>query len=122
MRRFLIAAVVLTGAAMPASAFAAGNYYIRNDTRRPLTCGIRRPHSEVTVPVALRPGGEWSDTTARDDTRTLICYTGARRSTFRVASGQRYSLQEDGTGALWLKTVDIEQPSRGPAEQSRPRS
>jgi uncharacterized membrane protein len=106
MRKLLIAAVVLTGAATPASAFAGGTYYIRNDTPRPLTCGIRRPRSEVTMPVALRPGGEWSQTTDRDDTRTMICYVGSRRSTFRVASGQRYALQEDGTGALWLRAAE----------------
>lgn len=106
MRRFLIAAVALTGAATPASAFAGGTYYIRNDTARPLTCGIRRPRSEVTVPVALRPGGEWTQTTDRSDTRTLICYTGSQRSTFRVESGQRYALHEDGTGALWLRLVE----------------
>jgi hypothetical protein len=106
MRKLLIAAVVLTGAATPASAFAGGTYYIRNDTQRPLTCGIRRPRSEVTIPLALRPGGEWRQTTDRDDTRTLICYNGSRRSTFRVESGQRYALQEDGTGALWLRAAE----------------
>jgi hypothetical protein len=106
MRKLLIAAVALTGTAMPASAFAGGTYYIRNETQRPLTCGIRRPRSEVTVPVALRPGGEWTQTTERDDTRTLICYVGARRSTFRVESGQRYALHEDGTAALWLRAAE----------------
>lgn len=106
MRKLLIAAVALTGAAMPASAFAGGTYYIRNDTPRPLTCGIRRSRSEVTVQLALRPGGEWSQTTGRSETRTLICYVGSRRSTFRVASGQRYALHEDGTGALWLRVVE----------------
>ena len=106
MRKLLIAAVALTGAAMPASAFAEGIYYIRNDTPRPLTCGIRRPRSEVVERLALRPGGEWNQTTRRSDTRTLICYVGARRSTFRVASGQRYALHEDGTGALWLRLVE----------------
>ncbi len=105
MRRFLIAAVVLTGAAAPASAFAGGTYYIRNDTQRPLTCGIRRPRSEVTVPVALRPGAEWSQTTDRNDTRTLICYTGSRRATFRVEAGQRYALHEDTSGMLWLHSL-----------------
>jgi hypothetical protein len=102
----LIAAVVLTGAATPASAFAGGTYYLRNETQRPLTCGIRRPRSEVVVQVALRPGGEWSQTTDRDDTRTLICYNGARRSTFRVESGQRYALHEDGAGTLWLRAAE----------------
>lgn len=106
MRTLLIAAVVLTGAATPASAFAGGTYYVRNETQRPLTCGIRRPRSEVIVQVALRPGGEWSQTTDRDETRTMICYVGARRSTFRVASGQRYALHEDGSGALWLRAAE----------------
>jgi len=102
MRPLLIAAVALTGAAAPAPAFAGGTYYIRNDTPRALTCGIRRPRSEVTIPVALRPGAEWTQNTERSDTRTLICYVGARRSTFRVESGVRYALHEDGSGALWL--------------------
>jgi hypothetical protein len=106
MREFLIAAVVLTGAAAPASAFAGGTYYVRNETQRSLTCGVRRPRSEVMVQVALRPGGEWSQSTDRNDTRTLICYNGSRRSTFRMESGQRYALHEDGTGALWLRAAE----------------
>ena len=103
MRRFLIAAAVLAGAALPAPAIAGGTYYVRNDTQRPLTCGVRRPRSEVTVQVSLRPGGEWSETTERGESRTLICYVGARRTTFRMASGQRYVLREDGAGGLWLR-------------------
>lgn len=106
MRKLMIAAVAMAAAATPASAFAGGTYYIRNDTPRPLTCGIRRPRSEVMVRLALRPGAEWTQTTERDDTRTLICYVGARRSRFRVESGQRYALQEDGTGALWLHAIE----------------
>ena len=105
MRKLLIAAVVLTGAATPVSAFAGGTYYVRNDTQRPLTCGIRRPRSEVTMPVALRPGGEWIQATDRSDTRTLICYNGSRRSTFRVESGQRYALLEDGTRTSTVTAV-----------------
>jgi len=105
MRKVLIAAVVLAGAAMPTPAIAGGTYYVRNDTQRSLTCGIRRPRSEVTVQVALRPGGEWSEATERDDSRTLICYAGARRATFRMASGQRYALREDAAGGLFMRVT-----------------
>ena len=105
MRRFLIAAVALAGTAMPAPAFAAGTYYVRNDTQRPLTCGVRRPRSEVTVQVSLRPGGEWSETTERGESRTLICYFGTRRQTFRMVSGQRYALHVADDGAIWLRSL-----------------
>ncbi|HTU10192.1 MAG TPA: hypothetical protein VMG08_04765 [Allosphingosinicella sp.] len=105
MRRTSIAAVVLAGTAMPAPALANGTYHVRNETQRPLTCGIRRPRSEVTIPVTLRPGGDWSQATARDETRTLICYNGHRRQTFRLQSGQRYALSEDGNGVLWLRAA-----------------
>jgi hypothetical protein len=105
MRTLSIAALLLAGAATPAAALAGGTYYVRNDTPRALSCGVRLPGSEATVRVALRPGAEWSQTTERDATRTLICYVGPRRLTFRMASGQRYSLREDDRGALWLRAI-----------------
>jgi hypothetical protein len=103
MRKILIMAVMLAGTAMPAFAQPGGRWHVRNDTQRPLTCGVRRPRSEQTVPVALRPGAAWNDTTGRNETRTLICYNGARRQTFRMQSGTRYVLREDGRGVLWLR-------------------
>jgi hypothetical protein len=105
MRKLLIAAVALAGTAMPASAFAAGTYYVRNDTRQLMTCGARRPRSQFTDQVSLRPGADWSQTTERDDTRVLICYFGTRRQTFRMVSGQRYALHEAENGALWLRSL-----------------
>ncbi len=105
MRRILIAAVALTGVATPAPALAAGTYYVRNDTRLLMTCGLRRPRSQVTDPIGLRPGADWSQTTERDETRILICYFGTRRQTFRMVSGQRYALHEADNGALWLRAL-----------------
>lgn len=105
MRKLTIVALSLAGAAVPAPAFAQGSYYIRNDTQRPLTCGLRRPRSEVMVPLALGPGREWREETARSDTRVLICYNGAQRQTFRLVSGQRYALSEDNAGTLRLRAL-----------------
>ena len=105
MRKFLIAAVVLIAVPAPVTAFAAGTYYVRNDTRQLMTCGARRPRSQYTDPVSLRPGAEWNQTTERDDTRILICYVGTRRQTFRMVSGQRYALHEAEDGSLWLRSL-----------------
>jgi hypothetical protein len=105
MRRFLIAAVALAGTAMPAPALAAGTYYVRNDTQQLMTCGARRPRSQYTDQVSLRPGAEWSQTTERNDSRVLICYFGTRRQTFRMVSGQRYALHEAEDGAIWLRSL-----------------
>ena len=105
MRKPLIAAVILAGAATPAAAAAAGTYYVRNDTNRLMTCGARRPRSQYTDRLSLRPGAEWSQTTERDDTRILICYFGTRRQTFRMVSGHRYAIHEAEDGSLWLRSL-----------------
>ncbi|HYD13915.1 MAG TPA: hypothetical protein VEC11_13785 [Allosphingosinicella sp.] len=105
MRISIMAALVLAAVSAPATALAAGSYYVRNDTRQLATCGARRPRSQVTDQVSLRPGAEWSQTTERDETRTLICYIGVRRQTFRMVSGQRYALLEAENGALWLRAL-----------------
>ena len=105
MRKLIIAAVAIGTAATPAPAFAAGTYYVRNDTRQLMTCGARRPRSQVVDQLSLRPGAEWSQTTDRDGPRVLICYFGARRQTFRMVSGQRYALHEAGNGAIWLRAL-----------------
>ena len=105
MRRTLIACMLLAGAAAPAAALAGGDYYVRNDTPRAQSCGVRRPGSQATVRVVLRPGGEWSQAAGSGDTRTLVCYVGVRRNTFRMQSGQRYALHEDDAGALWLRAM-----------------
>ncbi len=106
MRKFMLPAVVVAAAAMPAPAFAAGTYYVRNDTLRPVICAARLPRSQASVAVALRPGGEWSQETGRDGPRTLTCEAGSRWQRFRLVSGQRYALREDRGGGLWLRTLD----------------
>jgi len=106
MRKLIPAAVIVAAATASAPAFAAGTYYVRNDTQRPVICAARLPRSEASVAVALRPGGEWSHATERDDPRTLTCEAGSRRQRFRIASGQRYALREDRGGGLWLRTLD----------------
>ena len=105
MRKTLIAAVILAGAATPGAAEAAGTYYVRNDTNQLMTCGARRPRSQYTDRLSLRPGADWSQTTERDDTRILICYFGTRRQTFRMVSGQRYALHEAEDGSFWLRAL-----------------
>ena len=106
MRKLLIGAALLTAAVTPAPAFAAGTYYVRNDTNQLMTCGVRRPRSQATDPISLRPGAQWSQNTARDDSRTLICFFGVRRQSFRMVSGQRYALHEADDGAIWLRALD----------------
>jgi hypothetical protein len=104
MRRVLIAAAMLAGATLPAAAFA-GTYYVRNDSPRAQSCGIRRPSTQVMVRVIIPRGGEWRQTYERDEGRVLVCYTGPNRNTFLLEAGQRYSLREDGDGILRLRTL-----------------
>jgi hypothetical protein len=105
MKRFAILSIALAAAATPAPALAEGSYSIRNETRRPLTCGLRRERGEVLDRLALRAGGEWRQTTARDGPRTLVCYDGPLRATFRLRSGVRYALIEGSRGSLSLRVA-----------------
>ncbi len=105
MRKSIMAALVLAAIPAPAPALATGTYYVRNDTNQLMTCGARRPRSQYTDRLSLRPGAEWSQTTERDDSRILICYFGTRRQTFRMVSGQRYALHEAEDGSIWLRAL-----------------
>ncbi len=106
MRKFLIVAAALAGASTPAAAFAGGAYYVRNDSPRAQSCGVRRLSTQVTVRVVLPRGGEWSQPAGRETIRILVCYTGVHSNTFELRAGLRYALSEDSRGILRLRTLD----------------
>ena len=105
MRKMLIACLLLAGAPTPAAAFADGAYYVRNDTPRAQSCGVRRAGTQAAVRVVLPRGGEWSQPAGRDTSRVLVCYTGVHRNTFPIQAGLRYALIEDSGGILRLRTI-----------------
>jgi hypothetical protein len=102
MNRKIVLAAALAFAALPAPALAAGNYHVRNDTPRTLACGLRRERSEIIDNFELRPGAGWSQATPRAGNRTLICYVGQVLPHFRLHSGLRYALVDQG-GRLALR-------------------
>ena len=104
MKRIISAAVLLAAIAAsgPAFAMAEGTHYVRNDTGEAQNCSIRHAGSNYAAPIILRAGGEWSGTSRTDRPSTLICRGAARDLTFRMQSGQRYSLRKTGAGTLTL--------------------
>ena len=101
-KAFLLAALVL--AAMPAPAYAAGSYYVRNDSGRTVACSLRRPHSEIQDQFQLRAGADWSQATESDGNRTLICFVGAMLPRYRLRSGVRYALV-DQRGRIAVRVI-----------------
>jgi hypothetical protein len=91
-KAILLASLVL--AAAPAPVLAAGNYYVRNDTGRVLTCGLRREHGTIIDRFVLRAGAEWSQATEGDGTRVLLCDIGDILPHYRLRSGVRYAVAE----------------------------
>jgi hypothetical protein len=105
MPRLLLAAAVRAAATAPATA-RAGTYYVRNDTPRAQSCGMRRPSTQVAVRVVIPRGREWSRTYERDAARVLVCYTGPNRNTFLLEAGRHYSLREGRDGILRLRPAE----------------
>ena len=101
-RGAVLAAALFAAASAPA--FSEGNYSVRNGTSRAFTCGLRHERRSVIDRFVLRSGEEWSQTSARDGQRTLLCDSWKFTDRWRMRSGIPYRLEEDRrTGRVVLR-------------------
>ena len=97
-----IALTLLTATTAPAAAPAQDIYYVRNDTGRSLTCGLRRdPRRRVDRFVLVR-GTEAARPARGGRGRSLLCDTQSiHTQRFRMLPGIRYALvQHEGVASL----------------------
>ena len=73
---------------------AGDSYYVRNDTSRTFTCGLRREPRRIIDRFLLRRGAEFSRVTPGGQGRTLLCDTQPTTQRFRMSPGIRYALVE----------------------------
>lgn len=92
-------------AAPSAPALAEGNYTVRNDTGRALTCGLRQERRSIIDRFVLRSNAEWSQTSRRDGPRVLLCDSAKITQRWRVHSGRHYVLTHDREGYVVLRTA-----------------
>lgn len=105
MKRKTIFAAALVLAATPAPSIAQdqGNYFVRNDTRATLSCGLRRARGSTMDRFVLEPGAEWQSEQAGDRPRVLICDVGEILPHFRLRPGIRYSVIEGSRGSVTVR-------------------
>ncbi len=99
----VLAAVLV--AASPAPALSEGNYSVRNDTGRALTCGLRHERRSVIERFVLRSGGEWNQRSRRDGRRTLLCDSAKITQRWEMHSGRNYVLTHDREGYVVLRAA-----------------
>jgi hypothetical protein len=92
---FIVLASLL--AAMPAAPAPAGDvYYVRNETPRAFTCGLRREPNRKIYRFVLRSGHDHVQALSGGRERSLLCDSQARvTQRFRMRSGIRYALVVD---------------------------
>ena len=98
----VLAAVLLVS---PAPALSEGNYSVRNDTGRALTCGLRQERRSVIDRFVLRSGAEWNQTSRRDGPRVLLCDSAKITQRWQMHSGRTYVLSHDREGYVVLRTA-----------------
>ncbi len=99
----VLAAVLV--AASPAPALSEGNYSVRNDTGRALTCGLRQQRRSVIERFLLRSGGEWNQTSRRDGPRILLCDSAKITQRWEMHSGRNNVLTHDREGYVVLRAA-----------------
>ncbi len=106
MRRNLLIVAAAVTAAAPLPAIAEGNYSVRNEAGRALTCGLRHERRSVIDRFVLRSGGEWRQTAQRSGPRTLLCDSYKFTQRWEMRSGVAYALEEDRrTGRVVLRRM-----------------
>lgn len=104
IRRTIGLAVLMLGlAATPA--LAGGHYFVRNETGRHLTCGVRHAHGRALHRFVLPAGGEWSAEGDDNGTWTLRCDTLLPTYHYFMRPGVRYELMADRTGWVVLRPL-----------------
>ena len=99
----VLAAIMV--AASPAPALSEGNYTVRNDTGRALTCGLRQERRSVIDRFVLLSGAEWNQTSRRDGRRVLLCDSAKITQRWEMHSGRTYVLTHDREGYVVLRTA-----------------
>jgi hypothetical protein len=83
----------LLAAAPDAPAPAEDVYYVRNETPRAFTCGLRREPNRKIHRFVLRSGHDHAQALTGGRVRSLLCDSQARvTQRFRMRSGVRYTL------------------------------
>jgi hypothetical protein len=100
-----VAVIVAAVAAASAPALADGNYSVRNDTGRALTCGLRQERRSAIDRFLLRSGAEWNQTSRRDGPRVLLCDSAKITQRWEMHSGRHYVLTYDREGYVVLRTA-----------------
>lgn len=86
--------LLATAAVAPAQAPDPQNYYVRNETSRSFSCGVRRDPNRRVHRFLLRRGTDYSHADAGGSQRTLLCDTQHTTQRFRMQAGRRYALVE----------------------------
>jgi hypothetical protein len=107
MKRKAILAAMLAAIVTPAPSIAQtqGNYFVRNDTRAILSCGLRRAHGTMMDRFLIDPGAEWRSDRRGNAPRTLICEVGQILPHFRLRPGVRYVVADGNAGTIVLRVA-----------------
>ena len=106
MIRLAIASASLVLAVAPLPALAEGHYFVRNDTSRAFTCGLRRENRSVIDRFVIRSGEEWRQTSAGNGRRVLLCDSHKITPRYPMQAGILYALVEDSrTGRIVLRPI-----------------
>ena len=102
-KALVAAALTLTALPAPARAQDQGNFFVRNDTRDRITCGLRREHGSLMDRFVLAAGEAWRSEQAGSAPRVLICDVGQIYPHFRLRPGVRYSVVDAGHGSIQVR-------------------
>jgi hypothetical protein len=104
-KAILILPLLATAGAAPAQAPAENDYYVRNETSRTFSCGMRREPRRLVHRFLLRRGSDYRHETADGEARTLLCDTRHPTQRFRMQAGVRYALTERA-GYVTLRRIE----------------
>ena len=91
----ILAGTMLLSALPTAAAEDQGQYSVRNDTRRPLTCGVRRQGSSAIDSFTIRAGESWTGSYSGSKARLILC-EGTMSRWQPMTPGQPYRLVAPG--------------------------
>jgi hypothetical protein len=93
-KTILIVPLLATAASLSAQAPAESSYYVRNETSRTFSCGMRREPQRRVHRFLLRRGSDYHHQGSDGEMRTLLCDTRHPTQRFRMRPGTRYALVE----------------------------
>lgn len=90
----LLLPLLAAAAAAPAQPPETGSYYVRNETSRTFSCGMRRDPNRRIHRFLLRRGTDYRHEARGGRMRTLMCDTQRTTQRYRMHAGGRYALVE----------------------------